>query len=99
MVELPGGQFCQKKMSHNTLKVWEEKDYRRIKEVKISTQEKSFRGACSKARLFISEISIWCESKCAWEQSTAQGDRTWKRGKKPVTLTLTALRSTLRTPL
>lgn len=91
IVELPGGQLNQKKISHNTLKkVWEEKDYRRVKEVKICTQEKSFRGACSKARLFISKISIWCESKYAWEKNTGQGDRTlppWKRGKKPVALT------------
>jgi len=33
------------KMSHNTLKkVWEEKDYRRSKEAKISTQEGPYRG-------------------------------------------------------
>lgn len=36
------------KMSHNTLKkVWEEQDYSRSKEVKISTQEKPYKGACS----------------------------------------------------
>lgn len=35
-------------MCHNTLKkVWEEKDYRKSKEVKISTQDESYRGACS----------------------------------------------------
>lgn len=36
------------KICHNTLKkVWEEKDYRKSKEVKISTQDESYRGARS----------------------------------------------------